>query len=438
LTASTATTLNSLYVYTGGSFTGDLVLNSGGNITIDSSATFGGSSITLLGDGTIYEALAAGATGGNAGLSEAISIASGATLTLASDPGIAFAVGGAISGDGAVQINGGSVELTGVNTYTGDTLVQNASLTLDGQGAVPGGAITLTDAMLTTQPDSTGAVNFTDTIVGFGASDTIDAIAGNLLVYAGAAGLFTFIGGAGMDSVIGDLGAMNVTGGSAGDIVFGGAGTLTFTGGTGSSTVVGTTGAVTATGGSGGDLIFGSSSGHDVLRTGAGPSSLVGGNGAQLFATGSSNSLLVDGATPGGGIDTTGGVLMNAGASSGNDTLFGGAAGTTDTMISGTGTNIIVQLGGNTELFTTGTADVFAGTGILTLAYLGGQSGGVTNVEGFNVSQDVISLSGYASGTAAQVLASETVGGGNTQLQIPNGDKITLFGVTNLTIGNFT
>ena len=204
---SSAIDLNGLYVNTGASFTGDVTLNDGGNITLDTSALFGGGSITLLGTGTIYEALAPGAATGNAGIGDAIAIASGGTLILASDPGVAFAVGGPVTGAGSVLVNGGSVELTGVNTYTGSTAVQNGTLIVDGQGAVPGGLITLSDAALTTQPDSTGAANFTDSVVGYGSSDTVDAIGGNLLVFAGLSGAFSFIGGAGSDTVVGDAGA---------------------------------------------------------------------------------------------------------------------------------------------------------------------------------------------------------------------------------------
>jgi hypothetical protein len=429
LVTSAAIDLNGLYVTTGASFTGDVTLNDGGNITLDTSSTFGGDTITLLGSGTIYEALAVGETSGNAGIGDAIAIAAGGTLTLASDPGVNFAVAGPITGAGAVLINEGTVELTGINAYTGGTQVQNATLIVDGQGAVPDGAILLTDAALLTQPDSTGVAAFTDTVVAGGDSDTVTASAGNLLVFAAASGTLNFIGGAGSSTIIGGLGAMNISGGAAGDLVFGGAAALNFTGGTGVSSVVGGAGVVDATGGAAGDLIYGGTSGQDTLNTGIGPSTLVGGAGAQLFATGASNSVLVDG----------GGGTLNAGASTGNDTLFGAGAGASDTLTSSAGTSTIVLFGATTELFTTGIADVFAGTGALTLAYISGTTGGVTNVVGFNVATDQISLSGYADGTAAQILASDTVtSGGATILQIPDGDKIVLFGVTNLTAANFS
>ena len=427
IVTATPITLNQLYVQTGGSFAGDVILNDGGSITLDTASTFGGGSITLLGSGTIYEALAPGETTGQAGIGDAISIAAGGTLTMASDPGAALAVSGPISGAGDVLINNGSVELTGVNTYTGSTIVQNATLIADGQGAVPDALILLSNSGLTTQADSTGAVNFIDTVAAFGATDTIDASAGNLLIFASQTGLFTFLGGAGTDTLIGGTGTLSVTGGTAGDLIFSGNASLTFTGGSGGSTVVGGSGVVNAIGGIGGDLIYGGTSGQDVLRTGDGAATLVGGQGAQLFATGSANDALVDG----------GNGFLNAAVSTGNDTLFGGTMGT-DTIISGAGTSIVVLNTGATTLYTTGTTDVFAGGGSLNLVYVAGVGGGITNVAGFDVNTDQISLAGYAQGTAQQVLDSETVAGGNTILQIPQGgDQITLFGVTDLTVANF-
>jgi hypothetical protein len=50
----------------------------------------------------------------------------------------------------------------------------------------------------------------------------------------------------------------------------------------------------------------------------------------------------------------------------------------------------------------------------------------------------MINLFGYANGTAQQALASETVAGGNTYLALSDNTRIDLFGVTNLTMANFT
>ena len=64
--------------------------------------------------------------------------------------------------------------------------------------------------------------------------------------------------------------------------------------------------------------------------------------------------------------------------------------------------------------------------------------GGTTNVIGFDTAADSISLVGYANGTAAQVLANETITGGNTILALPDNATALFFGVTDLTLSNFT
>ncbi len=428
IVSASALNVNQLYVQNGASYAGDVILNAGGSITSDTSSTLGGGKIFLLGSATIYEALAAGQANGTASISDPISFSVGGTLTVATDVGATLFLSGAITGAGSLLINNGSVELAGTNTYTGSTIVQNAGLIVDGQGGVPTGLILLSNSSLTTQLPDSSAGAFSDTVVGFGATDTIYAAAGNLEVYASQTGLLTFVGGIATDTIIGGAGDVNVTAGTAGDLVFGNTGSLTFTGGAGASTVVGGAGTVNATGGTGGDLIFSGTSGHDILRTGDGPATLVGGQSAQLFATGTGNSVLVDG----------GNGFLNAAASLGNDTLFGGNAGS-DTLISGAATNTVVLGGGATTFYTTGTADVFAGAGALTLAYVAGIGGGQTNVLGFNLGNDQISLAGYAQGTAQQILADETVSGGNTILQIPQGgDQVVLFGVTGFTAANFS
>jgi hypothetical protein len=127
-----------------------------------------------------------------------------------------------------------------------------------------------------------------------------------------------------------------------------------------------------------------------------------------LFATGSANSALVQGGS-------SGTATLNAAASLGSDTLFGGGAGTSDSVTTGTGTNVVVLGGGARNVTTAGTAEIFAGTGALTLDHTEGETGGLT-----------------------QVLADATVGGGNTLLQIPSGGTIALFGVTQLPAANVT
>jgi autotransporter-associated beta strand protein len=391
---SGALTVNQLYVQNGASFAGDVTLNAGGNITLDTSSSFGGNTITLLGGGLIYDAGAPGAAGGFNGIGDTIDIAqSGAVLSLAADPGVTLAIGGAITGDGTVLITGGTVELSGANTYTGGTVIQGGTLQVDGPGIIPGNLIFVSDGGVITQDTTGGASPYADTIVAAGTSDTVDATAGTQLVFAGPAG------------------------------------TLTFTGGTGDSTVIGGTGILIATGGSAADLIFGGTSGADQLYTGAGNTTLVGFAGASLFADGAGNVALAANGDN---------VTLNALAATGNTTLFGGSG--SNTIIGGLGTDYAVLGSGTSAVFAShGAVDVFAGSGGLSLDYVVGYgSGGVTNVTGFNVASDIINLTGYANGTGASLLANESIEGGNTVLHFTDNATLILYGATGLTAANFT
>jgi len=393
--------LNQLYVQNGGSFAGDGALNANGNITLDTSSSFGGGTVSLLGAGLIYDAAAPGQTTGSTGIGDAIVFEqAGAVLSLGADPDVTLAISGPISGDGLVLVTGGTIELMGTNTYTGGTVVQGGTLQVDGAGAVPDGIIFVSDGGVITQSDSpsggTGSVinlNYTDTIVASGATDTVNAAFGNQLVFAGPADV------------------------------------LTYTGGVGNSTVIGGSGVLIATGGSGADLIFGGSSGADQLYSGAGNTTLVGGSGATLYADGGGNVALA-----GNGNNVT----LDAQSATGTSTLFGGSG--SNTIIGGYGTDYAVLAGGNSNVYAGhGTMDVFAGSGVLSLDFVVGfPDGGTTNVIGFDTATDNISLVGYANGTAAQVLANETISGGNTILQLPDHATAVFYGVTDLTLSNFT
>jgi autotransporter-associated beta strand protein len=393
--------VNQLYVQSGGSFTGDVALNAGGNITLDTSSSFGGGTVSLLGAGLIYDAAAPGQTSGTTGIGDAIVFEqAGAVLSLGADPGVTLAIGGPISGAGLVLVTGGTVELMGTNTYTGGTVVQGGTLQVDGAGAVPGGIIFVSDGTVITQNANAGSstgstinLTYTDTIVASGGIDAVNAAAGNQLVFAGPAGA------------------------------------LYYTGGTGNSTVIGGSGYLVAAGGTGNDLIFGGSSGADQLYTGAGNTTLVGGSGATLYANGGGNVALAATGT---------GETLNALAATGNTTLFGGSG--SNTIIGGYGTDYAVLADGNSAVYAGhGTMDVFAGSGVLSLDFVVGfADDGTTNVIGFNTATDSIDLVGYANGAAEQALASATITGGNTILALPDHATAVFFGVTDLTLNNFT
>jgi hypothetical protein len=387
--------LNQLYVQTGGSYAGNLTLNNNGSVTIDTSSSFGGGSLTLLGTASLYAAAAPEATGGSVGVGDAIAAgAADSYLNLGADPGVTLALGGPISGDCALIVTGGSVELQGDNTYTGITDVTGGgTLTIDQPGGVPSDLIFLNDGAFANVSNIGGTlvVPYQDTVVAGGSSDTVDA-GGGVFLWGGVAGTLTFVGGAAP------------------------------------STVIGGPGTLTATGGSAGDLIFGGTSGHDRLYTGAGNSTLVGGAGASLIGDGAGNAVLVAGGNN---------VLADCSHDTGTVTVFG-ATGDAISVEGGAGTIYAVVNTSDATIFGgRGTVTAFSTTGSLALDYVVGFGGGTTNVIGFNAASDLITLVGYATGTGQQALASETVSGGNTFLELSDGTHINLFGVTDLTAANF-
>ena len=393
--SSAVLTINQLYVTQGATFAGDVALNDGGTVNIDSSATFGGGTITLAGSGTVYFANAAGATTGSDSLSETTELAAGGILTLASDPGVAAAVAGGIAGAGSVLVNSGDITLAGTSTYAGGTNVDSAALTLTGAGAAGTGAIFLNDGTLTLQADSAGEAA-TETVVGAGGNDTVidtvAALSGSLTVFAASAGTFTF------------------------------------TGGDNNALVVGGTGVLHATGGFGFDTIYGGSSGQDFLVAGTGPTTLVSNAGGTLTALGGAPNTLVA---------AGGNTTLNGAASSGHDLYFTSGTGTT-VVEAGSGASTVVAGGAVNSIYgATGTQDVFLSGGVTQLNFLGGFEGGNNDIIGFGAG-DSIQLTNYGPDEAQAAVASEVINSGNTILTLSDNTHIVLYGFTGVTAATFT
>ena len=385
-------TLSQLYVYGGASFAGNLVLNDGGSLTVDTGSTFGGGTMSLAGSGTIYVPDASGGLGGVFGFSDAIVTgAAGTSLVLAGDPTAVLDVSGAISGGANVFVSGGTVNLAAGNSYGGVTVVDSATLNLTGVDAAGAGPVFLQDAALNIAADSTGSAGNL-VVVGSGGADTVSASAGFNEVFAGSALSFNFQGG------------------------FGG------------STVIGGSGVLTATAGAGGDVLFGGTSGLDLLTAGTGPTTLVGGAGGTLVAAGTGGDLLVA---------AGGNTTLNGGASTGGNLFFTQGSGAT-TIAAGAGQNVVVAGGANSVIDSaSGTLDIFLTGGTSALAFTNGASGGLDVVTGF-ASGDRISLSGYGANEAQAVLASAVVIGSATFLTLTDNTQISLFGFTGLTAANFS
>ena len=159
------------------------IANSSGvanNGTFDSSMTSAGALITSLsGTGTV----ALGSTS--------------LTLTNASDTFSGTIVDGGLGGGtgGALVINGGIETLTGTNTYSGGTTVNNATLAVNHDAALgaPGGSVTLNSGVLTATSSFNTSRSFT---LGSGGGQINTA--GNTLTMSGVisgAGMLTITGG---------------------------------------------------------------------------------------------------------------------------------------------------------------------------------------------------------------------------------------------------
>ena len=146
-----------------------------------------------------------------------------------------------------------------------------------------------------------------DTLVGGGGSDTLHGDHGNDDVSGGSgedsmrggAGDDTLDGGIGNDTIYGEDGNDFVSGGDDNDLIFGGAGNDTVDGGAGNDAIYGGADNDSLSGGDGDDLIDGGA-GDDTLRGGAGNDQLDGGDGNDRIETGSGS----DTATGGAGDDT--------------------------------------------------------------------------------------------------------------------------------------
>ena len=199
--------------------------------------------------------------------------------------------------------------------------------------------------------------------------------------------------------------------------------------------MVGGTGAINVQDGPGGGLFWGNNAG-DTITAGAGQAVMVAGKGGTLTSAGSAGDFLVA---------LTGDTVMNGGAATGNDVFLSGTAGK-DTITAGSGNNLIgtgtrtsaVQLGaGHDMVFAFGTSTVTAGFGSAGItmggtATLNIASGPARTFALFNFvpGTDRISPSGYASGTAANALATQVSSGSLTVLTLGDQTRIELVGVT--------
>ena len=334
---------------------------------------------------------------------------------------------GVIDGGGQFTKTGaGTLVLTGANTYSGGTRIEEGDIEIDDASSLGSGDITFAGGTLTLGQGAGDGVTLNQGLVVEATNGTLDTSGGDLTIGGGLGGPGTLAitGGngvtlasaatAGIDLTGGTLTIATEAGGSAsGPIGLGGGGTLTTDG---DYTF---TGALNVTGGtldtSGGDLTIGGGLG------GPGTLAITGGNGVTLASAATA------------GIDLTGGTLTIAteagGSASGPIGLGGGGTLTTDGDYTFTGA---LNVTGGT-LDTSG-GDLTIGGGLGgpgTLAITGGN--GVTLASaataGIDLTGGTLTIATEAGGSASGPIG---LGGGGT---LTTDGDYTFTGALNVTGG---
>ena len=240
-----------------------------------------------------------------------------------------------------------------------------------------------------------------------GGADTISAQGGDNTIYAGNG-----------DDFIETSGGRNLIGlGEGSNVVVTGADD-TVVGSSGSDTIFATGGASQDFAGSKGlTFVAGSAPALGAIYTSAGSAVVYGGSGSALTLVGAAHGDII---VAGAGAETLNGAGLTGGgtffAGSGADQITGGPASTAFVLGSGN-------------------ASVAAGAGANLFQFIAGLAGGSDQIA-FNAS-DVIALTGYAAGTAQQLLTSQTHGAGTVSFVLPDLTRVTLSGISSLSASNF-
>ena len=309
--------------------------------------------------------------------------------------------------------NGESLTLMGVDPVTASDHAYLVAIGIPSNEIVDGTAGA--DVMGTTYVDSEGdqtdgTDGLDDTIMGYAGDDTIDGGLGADTIDGGADN-DVIDGGAGADSILGGDGNDTVTGGADNDIIDGGAGNDSLSGGAGDDTIDGWVGDDTLVADGGNDSLTGFD-GDDTfqLTNDTGNTTIVGGEDAEVAG----DTLDLSGVTEDLTID-----LTNFDWESG-------------TVSDGTNTTTFSEI-----------ETIVLGGGVDTLVLADG--GGVDTVEGFEAPTpngdgtftgvDQLDVSGLTSdGGFTPVHVNDVVvtddGSGNAVLNFPNGETLTLIGVS--------
>jgi Ca2+-binding RTX toxin-like protein len=380
-------------------------------IVIDPSAivlseSAGNAAVTVTGTGDVVAGNNHNDTLTAAGNAQSIAGGTGSNLffSLGSNDTISAAghgdtlVGGAFSSTFTIAstatgelVGGGLGALSVTDAGTNDTIaggLGNLNVTTSGSGGLVAGQL--------------GGVKAVDS----GASDTIVSGIGTLGAtlmgsdahVAGGSSALTVLDAGKGDTIVAGAGTASISAPTTGAFVQGGTGLLTFVGGTGNSTVFGGSGDESIFGGTGATSLFGASGGAmTYVNTTAGGMRYEAGSGSQTIDASLSK-----------GVDDLFGF-----ASSGNNSLVGGAG--NDKLTAGSGSDTLVGGGGANEF------DFWA---------INGNPNSHNVITDFSFI-DFVVLAGYGAGAPAAAIAGATVSNGATTLTLADNTKITFIGVTN-------
>ncbi len=373
----------------------------------------------------------------------------------------------AVTGHAALHAMGIPLSDGTVEGTAGGDLINGSYL-----GDPDGDQVDNNDALL---PGSSGN---DDLIYAYGGNDTVQAGNGNDTVFGGT-GNDTLFGGAGNDLIHGDdgndtIGSWN-TGPTNGtetgnDTLYGDAGNDTVLGGDGNDTIYGGTGDDVLAGQGGNNTLFGGD-GQDLFVVGpfGGTDQIVGGEG------GIDNDRLVFGDTYGNGVSVTftgaeagsygyidggatgsfaeieqvqttgqndtvnasaatGGINVNTGG--GNDVIIGGSG--NDTIVAGTGADTVTGGAGNDVIdLGAGAPDGQADVVVLQNGFghdiISSFDAPTANGNGTFTGIDTLNVTALTNGTRPVNVNDVTVtndGSGNAVLTFPNGESVTLIGIS--------
>ena len=268
-----------------------------------------------------------------------------------------------------------------------------------------------------------------------GQRDTgVDGGAGSATVALNAGAAALVAAGAGSLAVYGNAGGGPFIGGGAGDLLYGATRTKLLTGAGSETVALGTDDTLYAAVNPGAsDLVVGAAGAF--IGLGAGSARLIGLTGATVFGGAGALDMSLDGALSGSTISGGTGSLTA-------DTVLGGA-GRLDVTADGSlpsllvagnaGGSVLTSEQGGDTLVGAASGDQLVDVGAYPGTYLIAGAGSETLSAVINVGAN----GGYGAGTAAEVLSSQSAGGGNVSLPLPDGTHILLTGIASLSARQF-